>query len=81
MSSSSYGGVQQQRNLSVDAPTLEKLLQDLVAEAGIKVNQVIHVLRLAVTGKPVGFGMFDTLAILGRERCLRRIDMALARKE
>jgi glutamyl-tRNA synthetase len=64
-----------------DAPTLEQFLQDFVAEAGIKVNQIIHVLRLAATGKPVGFGMFDTLAILGHERVLRRIDLALARKE
>jgi glutamyl-tRNA synthetase len=33
---------------------------------------------VAVTGKSVGFGMFDTLAILGRNRCLARIDRALA---
>ena len=35
-------------------------------------------LRVAVTGKPVGMGMFDTLEILGRERCLHRIDRALS---
>ncbi len=63
---------------SFDAPALEQLLQEFVAAEGIKVGQVIHALRVAVTGKPVGFGMFDTLAILGRERCLRRIDLALA---
>ena len=34
--------------------------------------------RVAVTGKGVGFGLFETLAILGRERCLERIDRALA---
>ena len=28
-------------------------------------------------GKAVGFGLFDTLAILGRGRCLARIDRAL----
>ena len=38
---------------------------------------MIHALRVAVTGKAVGFGMFETLAILGRERCLARIDRAL----
>ena len=31
------------------------------------------------TGKAVGFGMFDTLAILGKESCLARIDRALAK--
>ena len=30
--------------------------------------------------KSVGFGMFETLAILGRERSLARIDRALGRK-
>jgi len=32
---------------------------------------------VAVTGKPVGFGLFETLAILGRGGCLARIDRAL----
>jgi glutamyl-tRNA synthetase len=41
------------------------------------VGDVIHALRVAVTGKGVGFGMFETLEILGRERCLARIDRAL----
>ncbi len=62
-----------------DPPALEKLMRDFTAAQGIKVGQIIHVLRLAVTGKTVGFGMFDTMAILGRERCLRRIDLALER--
>ena len=31
-----------------------------------------------VTGKPVGFGMFEILEILGKSACLARIDRALA---
>jgi hypothetical protein len=38
---------------------------------------VTQTLRVAVTGKEVGFGIYETLAILGRERCLRRIDRAV----
>ena len=30
-------------------------------------------------GKAVGFGLFDILSILGRERVIARIDVALAR--
>jgi len=56
---------------------LEKCLQDFVAREGVKVGQVIHVLRLAVTGKTVGFGLYETMAILGRESVLARIDLAL----
>ena len=62
-----------------DAAALEALLRDFVDERDVKIGQVIHALRVAVTGKAVGFGMFETLEILGRERCLARIDRALAR--
>ncbi len=58
--------------------SLEKCLKDFVAAKEIKIGQIIHALRVAVTGKGVGFGVFETLAILGRERCLARIDRALA---
>jgi glutamyl-tRNA synthetase len=62
-----------------DAPTLEKLLHDFVAAQGIKTGQIVHPLRVAVTGKSIGPGLFDTLAILGRETSLARIDHTLAR--
>jgi len=62
-----------------DAGPLEALLQDFLGAEGIKIGQVIHAIRVAVTGKAVGFGMFETLAILGKERCLARIDRALER--
>ena len=40
-------------------------------------DHIVHAVRVAVTGKAVGFGLFDSLTILGRERCLARIDRAL----
>jgi len=61
-----------------DPPTLESSLKQFVEQEQIKIGQIIHALRVAVTGKAVGFGLFDTLAILGRESCLTRIDRALA---
>jgi glutamyl-tRNA synthetase len=62
-----------------DAPTLEQALQDYVQERGVKLDQVVHALRVAVTGRPIGFGLFDALAILGKPSCLARIDRALRR--
>jgi len=62
-----------------DAANLEKLMQDFVQSEGIALGQMIHPLRVAVTGKAVGFGLFETLAILGKERCVARIDRALGR--
>jgi glutamyl-tRNA synthetase len=60
-----------------DVPALEESMRGFIESEDIKIGQVIHALRVAVTGKGVGFGMFDTLAILGRESCLARIDRAL----
>ena len=54
-------------------------MHDFVAAEQVKLGQVIHAVRVAVTGKSIGLGLFDTLAILGRERCLARIDRALER--
>jgi hypothetical protein len=31
-----------------------------------------------VTGKTTGFGLFESLAILGKPQCLARIEQALA---
>jgi glutamyl-tRNA synthetase len=64
---------------SFDAQSLEQSMQEFLETEGIKIGQVIHAVRVAVTGKAVGFGLFETLAILGRERALARIDRALAR--
>jgi glutamyl-tRNA synthetase len=60
------------------ASNLNMLMLNLVEIEGIKMADIVHAVRVAVTGKAVGFGLFDTLAILGRERCLARIDRALA---
>jgi len=60
-----------------DAASTEQAFVHFVEARGIKLGQVIHAVRVAATGKAVGFGMFDILAILGRERVLRRIDRAL----
>jgi glutamyl-tRNA synthetase len=59
--------------------SLEQMMTGFVAGEGVVIGDVIHALRVAVTGKAVGFGMFETMAILGRESCLVRIDRALKR--
>lgn len=64
---------------SFDAAMLEAAMKQFVADQQIKIGQIIHPVRVALTGKSVGLGLFDTLAILGRERSLTRIDRALAR--
>jgi glutamyl-tRNA synthetase len=46
---------------------------------GVKPGPISQMLRVAVTGKEVGFGAYEALAILGKKSCLARIDGALGR--
>lgn len=63
------------------AESLESHLKAWLEARDAQIGQIIHALRVAVTGKAVGFGMFETLEILGRPRCLTRIDRALEQLE
>jgi glutamyl-tRNA synthetase len=60
-----------------DHAALEQRMNDFIQAEGIQIGQIIHAVRVAVTGKTVGFGVFETLAILGKESSLKRIDRAL----
>jgi len=60
-----------------DAPSLEGVLHAVAGERGVGVAEFIHPVRVAVSGRATGPGLFDLLAVLGRECVLRRIDRAL----
>ena len=51
--------------------------QQGAAVPAFKVGDIIHALRVAVTGKAVGPGLYDCLALLGRETSLARIQRTL----
>lgn len=53
----------------------------LVQELGIKGGDMIHPLRVAVTGKSVSAGIFEVLALLGKEKTLIRLKKVLAWKK
>jgi glutamyl-tRNA synthetase len=61
-----------------EPPALEAALHAFIADEKIKPADIVHALRVAVTGKSVGAGLYDCLAIVGKADCLRRIDRALA---
>ena len=62
-----------------DADALDRMMHAFVESEGVAIGQIIHAVRVAVTGKAVGFGLFEGLAILGRDACVARIDRALGR--
>ncbi len=61
-----------------DVPTLEKAVHDYAESHQHPMGQVVNPLRVATTGQGVGPGLYDCLAILGRDSCRARIASTLA---
>jgi glutamyl-tRNA synthetase len=62
-----------------EEPEIERALREVVAELGTKPGNVFQPLRVAITGKTVSAGVFESVALLGREETLARIDACLDR--
>ena len=62
-----------------DAESLEAVLRPLAVELGLKTGQLFGTLRVAVTGRTAAPPLFQTMAVLGKEQCLKRIGVALDR--
>jgi len=62
-----------------DEKSLETLLRPLAEELGLKTGQLFGALRVATTGRTAAPPLFQTMTVLGKERCLKRIEVALDR--
>ena len=62
-----------------DATGVEAALSPLPERLGLKPGRVYQPIRVAISGGTVSPGIFESLAALGREESLRRIDASLVR--
>jgi len=62
-----------------DAGAVEAALREVVARSGRKPGDVFQPVRVAIAGQTVSPGIFESVALLGREETLARIDRALSR--
>jgi glutamyl-tRNA synthetase len=60
------------------ADAIEPALSGIVEAEGVKPKALYQPIRVALTGSTVSPGIFETVAALGRDRALARIDAALA---
>ena len=56
-----------------DAPSLEAAIREVAEARGAKLGKLAQPLRAALTGRTTSPGIFDVLALLGREESLARI--------
>ena len=55
------------------AKEIEEAFRQTVDELGLKASDLVHPVRVALTGRAVGPGLFETVEILGKEKTLERL--------
>ena len=55
----------------------EQPMRNLAEELDVKVGQLFHVVRVAVTGQRVSPPLFESMEIIGREKSLARLENAI----
>lgn len=58
---------------------IEKCCRDLIEKLGIASGDLIHPVRVAITGRSVSPGLFDVIYLLGRKKTIQRLRKAVKR--
>ncbi|MGD0780908.1 MAG: glutamate--tRNA ligase [Dehalococcoidales bacterium] len=58
---------------------LENTLRHLADDLSLKAGQLFNVLRVATTARDAAPPLFETMEVLGKERCLKRIKVAISK--
>jgi len=66
-----------ERAATWDAATLEGILRPLATELNLPTGDLFGLLRVAVTGRTAAPPLFQTMAVLGKEKCVKRLKMTL----
>jgi glutamyl-tRNA synthetase len=56
-----------------DKDSAESVFRAVVAERGLKASDLVHPVRVALTGSTVGPGLFETMALLGQTKTVHRL--------
>jgi glutamyl-tRNA synthetase len=59
-----------------DENTIEAKIREYAGQSGLG-GKVMLPIRVAVTGQATGPGLFESLALLGRNKVLQRLDKAI----
>ena len=58
---------------SISVPCFAAIVRAYVEESGLKLGQAAQPLRAALTGRAMSPGLFDVMAVLGRDETLARL--------
>lgn len=54
--------------------SLSQATKEYITSKGKKLSDIIHIIRLIITGKSSGAGMFETMEVLGKTECIARFE-------
>ncbi|MBI2247357.1 MAG: glutamate--tRNA ligase [Armatimonadetes bacterium] len=60
-----------------EAGAVETIVREMATDLGLQTGEIIHPVRVALTGKTAGPGLFELMALLGRDRVVQRLDSAI----
>lgn len=63
------------------AAEIEQILRTFVNAKSIKARELIHPLRVFVTGREGGPGLFETFEVIGKEKCINRLKKSIKQHE
>ncbi|MBU1122499.1 MAG: glutamate--tRNA ligase [Candidatus Omnitrophota bacterium] len=58
---------------SFDKDAIEKEFRNAAQGLGLKTRDLVHPVRVALTGRKVGPGLFETIEVLGRQEVVKRL--------
>ena len=61
---------------SFETSAVEQVTRGMITELGLESKQLIHPVRVALTGRSVSPPLFEVMSILGKERVLERLEHA-----
>jgi len=64
-----------------DISSIEESFRSLVKELNIEAKQLIHPIRVALTGKTIGPGLFEVIYFLGLARTKKRLEKYIKRSQ
>ena len=61
----------------INHATAEPPMRAYVESSGLNVNQIFGILRVATTGQKISPPLFESMEVIGKEKCLQRIKKAI----
>ena len=60
-----------------DEKSIEDIVRKIASSLQIKGGKIIHPIRVALTGKKIGPGLFELIVVLGQEKTIQRLEEAI----